>query len=70
MDANQGAQGVIKLEGSKNWNVWKFQTTVILRGKGLLDIVEGKIEKPKKDEKEFQAWLNNDASQGANSVGN
>ncbi|KAK9728515.1 hypothetical protein QE152_g17907 [Popillia japonica] len=38
--------GVIKLEGAKNWNVWKFQVGVILRSLDLLDIVEGKIVKP------------------------
>lgn len=38
--------GVIKLEGSKNWNIWRFQTTVLLRGQGLFDIVNGTTIKP------------------------
>ncbi|GBP91133.1 hypothetical protein EVAR_24085_1 [Eumeta japonica] len=37
---------VMKLEGAKNWNVWKFQITVLLRGQGWLDVVEGRTVKP------------------------
>lgn len=44
MEGNNG--NVIKLEGSRNWNIWKFQTTVLLRGNGWLDIVEGRSVKP------------------------
>ncbi|KAK9702958.1 hypothetical protein QE152_g29610 [Popillia japonica] len=52
--------GVIKLEGAKNWNVWKFQIGVILRSLDLLDIVEGKIVKPEAGQ-EKGTWLTKDA---------
>ncbi|KAK9681142.1 hypothetical protein QE152_g38533 [Popillia japonica] len=52
--------GVIKLEGAKNWNVWKFQVGVILRSLDLLDIVEGKIVKPEAGQ-EKGTWLTKDA---------
>ncbi|KAK9721521.1 Zinc knuckle [Popillia japonica] len=52
--------GVIKLEGAKNWNVWKFQVGVILRSLDLLDIVEGKIVKPEPGQ-EKGTWLTKDA---------
>lgn len=51
---------VIKLEGSRNWNLWKFQIMVVLRGHGLLDIVEGRSLKPKNEE-EKAAWETKDA---------
>ncbi|CAH2097113.1 unnamed protein product [Euphydryas editha] len=51
---------VLKLEGSRNWNVWKFQTMVLLRGNGWLDIVEGKCVKPA-NATEKLAWETNDA---------
>lgn len=37
---------LLKLEGVRNWNIWKFQTKVLLRGHGWLDIVEGRTVKP------------------------
>ncbi|CAG9110681.1 unnamed protein product [Plutella xylostella] len=56
----------IKLEGASNWNIWKFQTVVLLRSQGLLDVTDGSSEKPsaavekaaweKKDAK-AQSWL-------------
>lgn len=51
---------MLKLEGASNWNIWKFQTTVLLRGQGWLDIVEGKSIKPE-DPTEQTAWENKDA---------
>lgn len=42
-------QGAIKLEGSRNWNISRFQTTVLLRGQGLYDIVNGTKIKPEND---------------------
>lgn len=50
----------MKLEGANNWNIWKFQTTVMLRGQGWLDIVEGRALKPE-DPTERTAWENKDA---------
>jgi hypothetical protein len=44
MEGNNSS--VMKLEGARNWNIWKFQTTVLLRGNGWLDIVEGRSTKP------------------------
>ncbi|CAG4993437.1 unnamed protein product [Colias eurytheme] len=52
---------VIKLEGAmKIWNIWKFQTTVQLRGLGWLDILEGKRVKPEVAS-EIPAWETKDA---------
>ncbi|CAG9561550.1 unnamed protein product [Danaus chrysippus] len=48
--------GVLKLEGSKNWNVWKLQMKVLLRGQEWLDngwIIENHGEQT--------AWANKDA---------
>lgn len=50
----------MKLEGANNWNIWKFQTTVLLRGQGWLDVVEGRTLKPE-DPTERTAWENKDA---------
>lgn len=56
----------IKLEGTSNWNIWKFQTIVLLRSQGLLEVTDGSSVKPeaavekaaweKKDAK-AQSWL-------------
>lgn len=56
----------IKLEGASNWNIWKFQSHVLLRSQGLLEVVDGSTVKPeaaadkaiweKKDAK-AQSWL-------------
>lgn len=51
---------VIKLEGPRNWNIWKFQTTVVLRGNGWLDIVEGRCMKPE-EAAEKTKWEASDA---------
>ncbi|CAH2099402.1 unnamed protein product [Euphydryas editha] len=59
MDVNN-THNVMKLEGIRNWNVWKFQTTVLLRGQGWLDIVEGQTVKPK-DATARVAWESADA---------
>ena len=36
---------IVKLTDS-NWNVWKFQTKILLKSKKLFDIVSGEMEKP------------------------
>lgn len=56
----ENTNNVIKLEGSRNWNIWKFQTTVLLRGNGWLDIVEGKCVKPQAADQK-PAWETKDA---------
>lgn len=49
-----------KLEGASNWNIWKFQTVVLLRGQGLLEVADGRSVKPEAaDEK--AAWEKKDA---------
>ncbi|GBP82605.1 Retrovirus-related Pol polyprotein from transposon TNT 1-94 [Eumeta japonica] len=61
MDINLNSNNsMMKLEGADNWNIWKFQTTVLLRGQGWLDIVEGRTLKPE-DPAEHSAWENKDA---------
>lgn len=47
----------LKLNG-ENWVPWKFQTAVILKGKGLYDIVTGEKVKP---ETESEKWVKDDA---------
>lgn len=51
--------GAIKLEGAKNWNVWKFQVGVLMRGLGVFEIAEGAVKPeagPERDE-----WLKKDS---------
>lgn len=60
MEGNNNNVNVIKLEGARNWNIWKFQTTVQLRGNGWLNIVEGKQVKPEVTS-EIPAWEAKDA---------
>ncbi|GBP83083.1 Retrovirus-related Pol polyprotein from transposon TNT 1-94 [Eumeta japonica] len=63
MDSTQGGSGqqnVMKLEGSRNWNVWKFQTSVLLRGQGLYKIVDGTTVKPE-DDTQRSTWETQDA---------
>lgn len=59
MENNQHVS-VLKLEGSKNWNVWKFQMKVLLRGQGWLEIVEGRCVKPE-NKAEQAIWESKDA---------
>lgn len=54
------ASNVMKLEGARNWNIWKFQMTVLLRGQGWLDIVEGRTVKPE-NATDRNAWETKDA---------
>lgn len=51
---------VMKLEGARNWNIWKFQITVLLRGQGWLDVVEGRTVKPENDA-DRSTWESKDA---------
>lgn len=61
MEVNlNSSAGLMKLEGASNWNIWKFQTTVLLRGQMWLDIVEGKCVKPE-DASARAAWETKDA---------
>ncbi|GBP65997.1 hypothetical protein EVAR_47497_1 [Eumeta japonica] len=43
----EGNNSVIKLEEAGNWNIWKFQTMVLLQSQSNLSIIEGKEVKPK-----------------------
>lgn len=56
----QSGHNIIKLEGSKNWNIWKFQTSVLLRGQGLYGIVNGTKVKPEEDA-QVHNWDTQDA---------
>lgn len=58
MWAASGAGGAIKLEGERNWNLWKFQISVLLRGMDLYGIVEGS---EKKIEGKADEWKKKDA---------
>lgn len=45
---------IVKLEGTKNYNTWKFQMKLILIESGLWDAVEGTEEvDPAKDQKAY-----------------
>lgn len=52
----------IKLVGANNWNVWKFQTMILLRGQGLMGVDDGSIAKPEIGKVEaINAWETKDA---------
>lgn len=53
-------QTYIKLEGTSNWNIWKFQTIVLLRSQGLLEVTDGSSVKPE-EAVEKAAWEKKDA---------
>lgn len=36
-----------KLEGQKNWVDWKFQVLFLLKSKGMMSVVEGKVKPPR-----------------------
>lgn len=57
---SHSSSGILKLNGAENWSVWRFQTEVILRGRGLLELTQGKEVIPE-DEDKKRAWLKNDA---------
>ncbi|KMQ86138.1 copia protein, partial [Lasius niger] len=52
--------GIVKLEGAKNWNVWKFQVGVLMRGLGVFEIADGTRVKPEA-EADLSAWLKEDS---------
>lgn len=60
MEVNLNNNSLMKLEGASNWNIWKFQTKVLLRGQGWLEVVEGRALKPE-DPAEQISWENKDA---------
>lgn len=66
MEENKTLGSHIKLEGVSNWNVWKFQSTILLRSQELLDVVQGARVKPEdaagkamweKQDAKAQTWL-------------
>ncbi|CAB3259392.1 unnamed protein product [Arctia plantaginis] len=44
---------VTKLSGKNNWETWKFETSIVLKGLGLFDIVSGKSLEPKEDNSRY-----------------
>ena len=48
-----------KLEGPKNWNVWKFQVRLALGTNGLMGIVDGTQGKPgaNAEKKDVDTWV-------------
>lgn len=50
---------VNKLNGQSNWTTWKFETKIILKGRGLMDVVTGTTKKPQ--EKDASTWMSSDA---------
>lgn len=56
----------IKLKGAENWPVWRFQTQVMLKGRGYMEIVTGENKCPEKTEdavppKPYTEWIKADA---------
>lgn len=61
----------LKLKGKDNWNVWKFQITIILRSKNVFEVVTGKSAKPiwvsgneqerQRHEAKLQEWVRKDS---------
>lgn len=49
----------LKLNGD-NWPIWKFQTSIILKGRGLFEIADGSRIKPSSGD-ELNKWLKDDA---------
>uniref|UniRef100_A0A1Y1LCN3 Endonuclease n=1 Tax=Photinus pyralis TaxID=7054 RepID=A0A1Y1LCN3_PHOPY len=60
MDMEKATISVNKLEGATNWNVWKFQLRVLLKGQGLFEVVDGTVQKPENVE-EKKKWIEKDA---------
>lgn len=60
MEENKTATSHIQLEGASNWNVWKFQSMILLRSQDLLKVVQGISVKPE-DEIERAKWEKLDA---------
>lgn len=59
MNDNMAQQGtVIRLEGNQNWNIWKFQTTILLRSQNLYNVVT-ESKKPSSQE-ERAVWEKQD----------
>lgn len=56
---------VERLKGLQNYNLWKFQITVLLESNGSLNVVTGAARKPRPaedtDGKLLEAWLKKDA---------
>lgn len=59
--ANTMSVGTLKLEGTKNWNVWKLQVKVTLKGLGLYDVIDGSEVKPEEAGEEYGKWLKRDS---------
>lgn len=57
-----GEQGVpvVKFNG-ENWTIWKFQIQVVLKSKGLYDVVVGKTIKPVSGENAIIEWERKDS---------
>ena len=51
---------VVKFNG-ENWTTWKFQIQVVLKAKGLYDIVMGKVTKPESNQAAVAEWERKDA---------
>nr|CAD7197734.1 unnamed protein product [Timema douglasi] len=49
-----------KLEGSSNWNVWKFQIKVILQSMGLYGVVDGSEQKLVETATNYADWISKD----------
>lgn len=51
-----------RLDGKKNWGVWKFQVKILLKGIGIFDVVDGTKVKPRTEQvKGLKIWMVNDA---------
>lgn len=51
-----------KLKGAKNWSIWKFQITVIMRAQGCFTVVTGEFTDPGPENQQQKNWTKMDVS--------
>ncbi|KAI5640067.1 gag-polypeptide of LTR copia-type domain-containing protein [Phthorimaea operculella] len=60
--ASSTSSSAVRLRGAENWAVWRFQTQIVLKGRGLMDIVSGVTKCPEESKAELvKDWHNKDA---------
>lgn len=52
---------VEKLKGKANFEVWKFQVTILMDEKGVTNVVNGTTAKPTTDDSQIKLWVKKDA---------
>ena len=60
MSESVNSNATFKLTGD-NWPVWKFQISIILKGRGFFEVVDGTKIKPTSEGEALTKWLRDDA---------